>query len=47
MSWQLLAASAGVLALLAIVNYPDLAAVAVVVGVGGSAWLSRRIKRRS
>jgi hypothetical protein len=42
MSWPLLAT---VLALLAAVNYPELAAV--VVGVGGSAWLSRRIKRRS
>lgn len=47
MSWPLVAASAGVLALLVVVNYPDLAAFAVVVGVGGSAWLSRRIKRRS
>ena len=42
-----LATVAAVLALLAIVNYPDLAAVAVVVGVGGSAWLSRCIKRRA
>jgi hypothetical protein len=44
MSWLLLVT---VLALLAAVNYPELAAVAVVAGVGGSAWLSRRIKRRS
>jgi hypothetical protein len=47
MSWPLLAASAGALALLAIVNYPDLAAFAVVVGAGGSAWLSRRMQRSS
>lgn len=47
MRWSLLATVAAVLALLAIVNYPDLTAVAVVVGVGGSSWLSRRIKRRA
>jgi hypothetical protein len=44
MRWPLLAA---VLALLAVVNYLDLAALAVVAGVGGSAWFSRRIKRSS
>jgi hypothetical protein len=46
MSWPLLAAVAAVLALLVIVNYPDLVALAVVVGVGGSSWLSRRMKCR-
>jgi hypothetical protein len=47
MSWPLLATVATVLVLLAVVNYPDLTALATVAGVGGSAWLSRRIKRGS
>jgi len=46
MSWPLLAAIAAVLALLVLVNYPDLAASAVVVGAAGSSWLSRRVTRR-
>jgi hypothetical protein len=46
MSWPLLAAIATVLALLVVVNYPGLAALAVVVGAAGPSWLSRRITRR-
>jgi hypothetical protein len=46
MTWPFLAAFAAVLVLMAIVNYPGLAAVAVVAGVGGSSWLSRRMTRR-